>query len=140
MKATMNLSKLILVLGLLTGAGASAAGCSHPTPAAPQVAEDGAHLVGTWREFWGAPGETDVTYHDEYQVTFADGVAGVVSMSDHPDEIKSVTIDGHSLDLVIHTAFDVHYQLHLEADGNNLTGTATTPDKVVPIRWERVTP
>lgn len=97
--------------------------------------------LGLWREQWGIPGETDVDYHDEYEVGMDNGRAYVIPRSqEHPDEIQSVRIEGDTLDLVIHTSFDIHYVLRLDPGGASMSGTATTPDKVVPIRWDRVGP
>lgn len=136
------MGKLALALCVLAGlAGA----CGHPAQSSTLANQTSgpaadARLVGTWRETWGTPGATDVAYHDEYQVLLDHGQATVVPVSDHSDRIDSVTIHGDDLELVIHTSFDVRYQLHLAADGASMSGTATTPDKTVPIRWERITP
>ena len=134
----------ILAVLFLASLGAACAHSSSAPPAgpgpAPLVAEQQS-VVGNWREFWGVEGETDVTYHDEYQVGMNGAQAFVVPMNqEDPDQINTVAIDGDSLDLVIHTSFDVHYLLHLDAGGATMSGTATTPDKTVPIRWERIVP
>ncbi|HVV86214.1 MAG TPA: hypothetical protein VHE35_24330 [Kofleriaceae bacterium] len=121
---------LLALLFLVVGTGCSRAHTDAPARKSP---------LGTWREFWGVPGETDVDYHDEYQVGASGGKVFVVPMgASHSDEVKSVSIDGDDFDLVLHTSFDVHYKLHLDAGGDSMTGTATTPDKTVPIRWERM--
>lgn len=111
---------------------------SPPTTTAAAAAEQ-LTVVGSWREFWGVPGKSDVEYHDEYQVGYDGERPFVLPLNkEHADAINSVTIDGDNVDLVIHTSFDVHYQLHLDRGGASMTGTATTPDKTVPIRWERI--
>ncbi len=128
----------LLVLALV-GLGGGCPSHTAPGPSAPAAVQKS--VVGNWREFWGVDGDTDVTYHDEYQVGLNGDHGFVLPMNqEHPDQINTVTIDGDSLDLVIHTSFDVHYQLHLDAGGDSLSGTATTPDKVIPIRWERIAP
>jgi hypothetical protein len=97
--------------------------------------------LGLWREQWGIPGETDVTYHDEYEVGSRDGQLYVLPRNqEEPDEIQSVRIEGDVLDMVIHTSFDIHYVLRMDPGGASMSGTATTPDKVVPIRWDRIGP
>jgi|JI10StandDraft_1071094.scaffolds.fasta_scaffold24069_2 hypothetical protein len=130
---TLAFSLLVGLAGLtgLTGA------CHHPKAAvAPHAPPT---LAGDWREFWGVPGETDVTYHDEYRVALDGGQAVVTAISeDHADPITAVAVDGNQLDFVTHTSFDIHYHLKLDATGAGMDGTATTPDKVVPIHWERI--
>jgi hypothetical protein len=143
---TLRTCALVALVGLAAACG----GGNAPPPAAPTntppdtttkpVVAAPATVVGSWREFWGTPGETDVTYHDEYKVDYEGGKPFVVPINqDHADKINSVTINGDDLDLVIETAFEVHYQLHLDPGGATMSGTATTPDKTVPIRWERIT-
>jgi hypothetical protein len=138
---TIRRSVVLVLLALVAACGGSTK-TSSPPAAPSNTAADEAHatVVGSWREFWGTPGETDVTYHDEYKVEYQNGQPVVVPLKeDHPDVINAVTIDGDNLDLRIQTAFEVHYQLHLDPGGATMSGTATTPDKVVPIRWERIT-
>ena len=105
----------------------------------PAPAPGDGRMAGLWREFWGIPGETDVTYNDEYLIQ-VDGrrVLVVPQSSDHQDTIVSVSIDGDDLDLVLRTSFEVHYRLRLDPDGNTLRGNAETPSKSFPIRWERI--
>jgi hypothetical protein len=130
--ARMSIRRFAVVslLALLAACGAAT---KAPPPAPPPT------VVGSWREFWGIPGETDVEYHDEYKVGYEGDKPFVVPLGqDHPDVINSVTITGDDIDIVIHTSFDVHYKLHLDPGGATMSGTATTPDKTVPIRWERL--
>jgi hypothetical protein len=145
----MTIRRSIVASLIALAAAACGGGSSTPAPAtpiantpSPATATVAARptVLGKWREYWGTPGETDVTYHDEYEVGDKDGQPYVVPLAqDHPDVINTVTIKGDDLDLVIQTAFEVHYQLHLDAGGATMSGTATTPDKTVPIRWERIT-
>lgn len=132
------LRRLTLAIALTFAVVAPALGCGgKPAPAAPSEARPA--QLGAWREFWGVEGETDVTYHDEYEVAMSGGQPVVRPRNqEHPDDIRSVRIDGDAFDLVIHTSFDVHYQLRLDPGGDSMSGTATTPDKTVPIRWERI--
>jgi hypothetical protein len=138
-RSSWALGVLFTVFTALVATGCAGKAKSEPTIGGNGPAAAAASPVGSWREFWGVPGETDVTYHDEYRVWMEGGEAHAAPMNqEHPDEIQSVRIDGDNLDIVIHTSFDVHYQLRLEPGGAALTGTATTPDKTVPIRWERI--
>jgi hypothetical protein len=125
----------VVLVVLATVAVVACGAASKPAPpTAPRPT-----VVGSWREFWGVPGETDVDYHDEYKVAYEGDKPFVVPLNqEHADAINSVTIDGDDFDLVIHTSFDVHYKLHLDPGGATMTGTATTPDRTVPIRWERI--
>lgn len=111
----------------------------RPEVTAPKPSEP-ATVVGRWREFWGVEGQTDVVYHDEYEVGYDGDVPFVLPLNqEHPDKISRVTMNDNALDLVIETAFEVHYQLRLDPGGASMSGTATTPDKQVPIRWQRIT-
>ena len=109
-------------------------------PSTPDAAADPFGMIGlTYDDVLLLPGETDVTYHDEYRVTLDGGQAVVTAISeDHADPITAVAVDGDQLDFVTHTSFDIHYHLKLDTTGAGMDGTATTPDKVVPIHWERI--
>src|SRR4051794_38199363 len=96
-------SSLVLLFAL--GFGLTGCASNKPAPApppasnvtAPPAASD-TGVIGTWREFWGIPGETDVTYHDEYEVGRDGGRPFVRPLAeDASDEIQTVTIDGDSL-------------------------------------------
>jgi hypothetical protein len=136
------LPALVALAGLLAACATAARPPAQPentTPPTATVAAERPTVVGHWREFWGTPGETDVDYHDEYQVGYDGGRPFVLPVNqEHADDIQSVTIDGDTLDLVIRTAFEVHYQLRLDPGGATMSGHAITPDKTVPIRWERI--
>jgi hypothetical protein len=144
-RASIALALALPLLGLAACTRAPRNDASLPTmrPVQPIVSPApspaDARMAGLWREFWGIPGETDVTYNDEYLIKLDDQrILVIPQSSDHQDTIISVAIDGDDLDLVLHTTFHVHYRLHLDPDGRTLRGTAETPSKTFPIRWERI--
>ncbi len=139
---TILRSAVVALVGLAAACGGATPPPVQPSSTPPTTAAVPAQrptVVGKWLEFWGKPGETDVAYHDQYQVGY-DGDKPFVRPLDqaHADVINSVTIDGDNVDLIIRTSFEVHYQLHLDPGGDSMTGTATTPDRTLPIRWERI--
>lgn len=142
MMPPMNLRRPALASLVMLALAAGWTGCASTPPPSPPIgstAPTRPSVYGTWIELWNYPGESDLDYQDQYKVDLVDGKPTVEPyMQEHPDEIVSVNVQGDNLDLVIHTSFDVHYQLRLDADGASMTGTATTPERVIPIRWNRV--
>jgi hypothetical protein len=139
----MQRGVVAIVVAVLVLFGAACAGSkAGPTVGnqpGQRAAVTAADVVGNWREHWGIPGQTDVTYHDKYRVSLDGGALSVRPSGEGQQEsIEAARLDGDTLHVVIRTAFEVRYELRLEPDGNTLLGTATTPDKVVPIRWERI--
>ena len=109
------------------------AGGAPEAAAASAQSESG--LAGRWMEFW-APGQaTDVSYHDIYLVS-ADGGLRVRLEKDGGAMSDVMYADGW-FTFTQKTSFDVKYRLKLSSDGLKLEGTAATPNKTVPIRWER---
>ncbi len=107
------------------------------TPAPRPAPSSAPSVLGEWKEHWGIPGKTDVTYNDEYRVfRGADGKI-VVEGKDGSARITDVHVDGMTLSFTPHTAFAVRYSLTLNPNGQWMSGSATTPAKVVPIIWER---
>lgn len=139
----MQRGALAILVSVLVLAGAACAGSkagpgvgNQPGQRAGVTAAD---VVGNWREHWGIPGQTDVTYHDEYRISSDGGALSVRPSGEGQQEnIEAARLERDTLHVVIRTSFEVRYELRLQPDGNTLLGTATTPDKTVPIRWERI--
>ena len=94
-----------------------------------------AAIDGRWKEFWAPGQETNVTYHDIYLISTS-GTLSVRLEKEGGDLRDSSFADGW-LSFTQKTSFDVKYRLKLSSDGKTLEGTATTPSKTVPIRWEK---
>lgn len=114
-----------------------------PAPTAQQPAAEPLRIndsiVGEWKEYWGIPGETDVTYNDQYGIVRTPDGKLKVSILNRNQSIWDERMDGGILTFKQRTdAFIVAYELKLQSDGKWLIGTATTPYKTVPIRWERL--
>ena len=123
---------LLLLVGLLLLAGCRTASTQD------QLARPAITVLGEWKEHWGTPGQTDVTYHDRYRVTQTrDGNVKVQILSRN-QRIYDEKLDGTLLTFTQRTdAFVVKYSLTLQQDGSWMVGTATTPQKVVKVKWER---
>jgi hypothetical protein len=97
-----------------------------------------ASVLGEWQEYWGTPGETDVTYHDQYSVTQADDTAIKVTILNRKQLIINERVENNTLTFTQHTDnYVVRYSLTLQPDNKWMVGTATTPYKVVNVKWER---
>jgi hypothetical protein len=95
-------------------------------------------IRGVWKEFWGDPETTDVTYHDVYRIDpQADGALRL-TVDGAEGTIKKPLFASDELTFTQVTSFDVHYQLRLKPGGRRLEGTARSPNGVFPIRWEKV--
>jgi len=97
-----------------------------------------ASVCGEWKEHWGTPGQTDVTYNDGYRITrTTDGKVKVV-ITTRNQAIWDERLDQDLLTFTQRTdAYVVKYSLRLQSDGEWMLGTATTPYKVVSVKWER---
>ena len=94
--------------------------------------------VTEWKEHWGAPGKTDVTYHDAYRVTQTGEGKVKVEILNRNQRTFDERLEGRSLTFTQHTdTFVVKYSLALESDGQWLVGTARTPNEVVEVKWEK---
>ncbi len=124
----------LLVAALVLACWAPASGAASKD----QEAKAEATAAGEWKEYWGTPGETDVTYHDQYRVTVAaDGGVKVVIIN-RDQKIFEERLTGSLLTFKQRTdAFVVEYSLALNPDGSWLIGTATTPVKTYGVKWER---
>ncbi|MBM4311583.1 MAG: hypothetical protein FJ119_11660 [Deltaproteobacteria bacterium] len=97
-----------------------------------------ASFVGEWSEHWGTPGQTDVTYHDQYKVRQEDNGAVKVTILNRKQLIKDERVEKDTLTFTQHTdRYVVKYSLTLQPDNKWMIGTATTPKEVVPVKWER---
>lgn len=102
--------------------------------------ESAATAAGTWSEDFGKPGETDVTYHDQYEVSIDEDGTAQVKILVRNQKIENVRLAGNRLTFRLMTSFWIEYDLRLEPDGNTMIGTAKTPNKLVNITWHRVRP
>ena len=110
-----------------------------PPPAPASVPASAASIFGEWKEYWGIPGQTDVTYHDEYRISR--GVDGKVKIQilSRNQAVENERLEQNQLTFVHHTdSYAVKYALTLQPDGQWLVGTATTPVKSYPIKWEKI--
>jgi hypothetical protein len=112
-------------------------GPAPPLPlAAAETAQEPARaaaLAGTWKEHWG---DGALGYNDTYRVRVS-GDTVTVEPIGASYEIREVRAGAGTLSFVQQTAFEVRYELRLDARGE-LVGTATTPEGTYPIRWERL--
>ncbi len=114
-------------------AGAATQGNSGvPTP------DSALTVLGEWREHWGTPGQTTVTYHDLYRVYQASDGSIKVQIINRNQKISSENLNGSLLAFTQQTdAYTVRYLLNLQQDGKWLAGTATTPNGTYNVKWER---
>jgi len=95
-------------------------------------------VVGEWKEYWGTPGQTDVTYHDQYRVSQADDTTIKVTILNRNQLITEERLEKNTLTFTQRTdAYIVRYSLTLQPDNKWMVGTATTPKQVVDVKWER---
>lgn len=97
-------------------------------------------LFGEWREIWDPGQPTDVTIHDEYRIRpgAAPGEVEVI-IQNRSQLIEKVQLADGVLTFSQHTdSFVVDYRLEQGNDANTLNGTATTPARAYPVRWERM--
>lgn len=110
---------------------------------AEEISKDGqgaatVSLLGEWREHWGTPGPTDVTYYDQYTVSRADDKTIKVTILNRKQLITNERFEKNILTFTQYTdAYVVKYSLTLQPDNKWMIGTATTPKKVVDVKWER---
>jgi hypothetical protein len=106
--------------------------------AAELRAEKRPTIAGEWKEHWGTPGQTDVTYHDEFRVELRKDGQVSVKILNREQAIDQVTYKGGRLKFVLHTTFAIEYDLALDAEDGWIKGSATTPEDAYPIKWERM--
>jgi hypothetical protein len=114
-----------------TGKGTGTGNEAAPSPVL------GSSIYGEWKEYWGIPGLTDVTYHDRYRITpTADGGVDVEIISrDQP--VYDENFDGRKLTFTQRSdSYILHYSFVLSQDGW-LVGTVETPEKTEIVKWEK---
>lgn len=96
-------------------------------------------MFGEWREIWDPGQPTDVTVHDQYRIRAGVEPGSVeVVIQNRNQLIEQVRLEDGELTFSQHTDnFVVRYALKLGDNANVLTGTATTPARPYPVRWER---
>lgn len=96
-------------------------------------------FLGDWREHWGTPGKTDVTYHDQYRISRVDSGTVKVTILNRDQVIRDERIENNTLKFTQRTdVYTIRYSLKRQPDGKWLVGTVTTPKKVVKVKWKRV--
>lgn len=124
-----------LLAGLLLLAGCATA---PRAPVQEQASKPTITVLGEWKEYWGTPGQTDVTYHDLYRVTQTVTGNVKVQILNRNQKTYDEQLDGTMLTFTQHTdTYVVRYSLTLQRDGRWMVGTATTPKKVVSVKWEK---
>lgn len=124
-------------LGLLRQRGYEPAGTSASSGSASS-GKTYSGITGVWKEYWGTPGKTDVTYNDRYRITKTGSGAYEVSIMNRTQRIYGESYNNGVLNFSQQTSFTVKYALVLDSTGQWLVGTATTPKKSYNIRWQRV--
>lgn len=105
-----------------------------PAPTRPAIP---VKWEGNWKEHWGTPGETDVSTHDRYVISRGPGGALQVTALDNSGGVSDIRMTDGTLYFTVKTSFNVEYSLKLDPDGW-IRGTAKTPTKTFPVKWERV--
>jgi len=109
------------------------------TPVQAQSSIPAVSVFGEWKEHWGTPGQTDVTYNDLYRVTQTSGGNVKVQILNRNQKIYGEHLNGTVLTFSQRTdTLVVEYSLTLRQDGRWMVGTATTPKKAVDIKWEKM--
>ena len=121
--------------GLLLFAGCATA---PRIPIREEVSKPAITVIGEWKEYWGTTGQTDVTYHDPYRVSRTSGGDVKVQILGRDQKIFNERLEGTVLTFTQKTdTFIVQYSLTLQQDGGWMIGTATTPEQVVKVKWEK---
>lgn len=131
----LTLISILLLSTLLWGcAGTTGPASIH---ASGSVSED--QLLGEWREHWGIPGDTDVTYNDRYRISRANGEQLSVAIISRQQRIFDVSVQNGVLHFTQRTdTFEVRYRLILPGQERWMIGSATTPKGSYPIIWAKV--
>lgn len=136
------MNKHIKTLIALAAASLALAAFTTAQPAATEPAKGQSEVskpvITEWKEYWGTPGETNVTYHDQYRITQTSGGTVKVEILNRNQKTSNERLEGNVFTFTQHTdAYVVQYSLTLQQDGKWMVGTATTPKKVVNVKWER---
>lgn len=130
---------LLLSLLLFSGLLWADSPLTGPSLISDSASTDEATLLGEWREHWGIPGDTDVTYNDRYRISRGEGNKIIVAITSRDQRIFDVSVRNGVLRFTQRTdAFEVRYRLILPGKEKWMIGSATTPDGAYPIIWARV--
>jgi len=112
------------------------AACETPSraPVQEQAFGPASAVLGEWKEYWETP---DVKNHDLYRIIRSGSNGVKVQILDRDPETVEAHLDGRVLTFTQQMSFAVRYALTLQKDGGWLIGTATTPDGVVKVKWEK---
>ena len=131
----LTLISILLLSSLLWGC----AGTSGPALIHASASANEDQLLGEWREHWGGPGDSDVTYNDRYRISRADGGHVVVATINRNQRIFDVSVQNGVLHFTQRTdTFEVRYRLILPGRERWMIGSATPPQGSYPIIWARV--
>ncbi len=115
------------------------AGTAGPSLISDSASTDEAALLGEWKEHWGIPGDTDVSYNDRYRISRGQDNRIVVAITSREQRIFDVSVRNGVLHFTQRTdAFEVRYRLILPGKERWMIGSATTPKGSYPIIWSRV--
>ena len=132
--ALLALSGILLSLALCDdGRAASSPDKNRPAEMATNT------IFGEWQETWDPGQPTDVTIHDQYRIRAGIEPGSVeVVIQNRNQLIEQVRLTDGELTFSQHTDnFVVRYALRLGDNENVLNGTATTPARAYPVRWDR---
>jgi hypothetical protein len=98
---------------------------------------------GGWQETWGVNEVTDVTYHDIYLVDLRGSALTFAAPGQPHYDFRRVELlaDHLEVELVNRSSgldFVIVYDMVMDRDGQAMQGVATTPEKRVTIRWDRI--
>jgi len=100
------------------------------------------HYKGKWKEYWNPDGDTDVIYHDQYDVTIYKNKINITIRDEsgnlRDDKISDVKFNNGKLSFSLFTSFNVKYVLKIDDTGKWLQGSAVTPKDTYLIKWERI--
>jgi len=134
-KHVKTLMALVITFLSLTTYATAQPATAKPADGQKQVFKT---VITEWKEYWGTPGETNVTYHDQYRITQTSGGNVKVEILNRNQKTSNERLEGNVLTFTQHTdTFVVQYSLTLQPDGKWMVGTATTPKKVVNVKWEK---
>ncbi|HOU90119.1 MAG TPA: hypothetical protein PLU22_03690 [Polyangiaceae bacterium] len=115
----------------------------EPTPERAASAPALAAYCGGWQETWGVNEVTDVTYHDIYLVDLRGSALTFTAPGQPHYEFRRVELlaDHLEVELVNPSSgmdFVIVYEMVMDPDGEAMQGVATTPERRVSIRWDRI--
>lgn len=108
------------------------------TPASERGTFDADRVVGTWVETWGEPGNSDVDYHDVYELRVENHRLVITCPEKPMYTFERVTFDGKRLFVRLeNSGVVIKYALDYERAVRRFRGSAATSrGNNVPIVWE----